>query len=229
MTAIKSKLGNLVKTFDQSNLRQRVMITIAVLVTLHAAWDQLFNQALVRERESLTATIESSQTDLARLSQEIQAIAIAANRDNGEIDQLNNQIRDLDAQIELASGELIAPERMPDVLQELLANNANLQVVGLKTEPARRINQNQDPPIDSQATEASSPPDSQSEIAIYRHDVTINFEGDYLSTLDYIRSVEQLGWRVFWEGVRIDSSDYPRSRVTVSLYTLSLDEGWIGV
>ena len=59
--------------------------------------------------------------------------------------------------------------------------------------------------------------------------MTINFEGDYLSTLDYIRSVEQLGWRVFWEGVRIDSSDYPRSRVTVSLYTLSLDEGWIGV
>ena len=233
MKPIKLNIAKHLGVFDESSLRQRIMIAAAVLITLHAAWDQLINQPQVREQAKLAAALEANQGDLSRLSQEIQVIASTVNRDNGVIDRLSRQITDLDAQIELASSELIAPERMPDVLQELLADNAGLQVVGLKSRPAQRVTR------DSQTGAARSDAavaqdeqarsDGDTSAAIYRHDFTIDFEGDYLSTLEYIRSVEQLGWRVFWDSVSIDSSEYPRSRVTVSVYTLSLEEGWIGV
>lgn len=45
----------------------------------------------------------------------------------------------------------------------------------------------------------------------------LDFEGDYLSTLDYIQTVEKLGWRIFWDSVHIDSSNYPQTQVSVSL------------
>ena len=107
---------------------------------------------------------------------------------------------------------------MPDVLQQLLTKNKKLKLTHLDSEPAELLNNN---------TEEA---DSDAPVTpVYRHALTLQFEGDYLSTLDYILAIEQLDWRIFWDSVRILSGDYPHTRVSVSLYTLSLDEGWIGV
>jgi MSHA biogenesis protein MshJ len=52
---------------------------------------------------------------------------------------------------------------------------------------------------------------------------------DYLSTLRYLEAVEQLPWRLFWEGLEYEVLEYPEARIVLTVRTLSLREGWIGV
>ncbi len=213
-------LINIFKAFDASGLRQRILVAAAILVFVHAAWDVLLYQPQLRQLDTIGSAIDSHRTAIAAFGKTIQKINIVTSQDkpNTQITTLNTQIRQLDAQIEMILSELITPDQMSDVLRELLTKNTSLKLTQLDTEAAKLVNKS----VPEGDTGSSAEP-------IYKHAMTLQFEGDYLSALSYIQAVEQLGWRIFWDSVHIDGSDYPRTRISVSLYTLSLDEGWIGV
>ena len=63
----------------------------------------------------------------------------------------------------------------------------------------------------------------------YKHGLRIEFEGDYMTTLDYIRGLESLELRFLWDSLEFQVEEYPRSRVSITVFTLSLDQDWIGV
>jgi MSHA biogenesis protein MshJ len=44
-----------------------------------------------------------------------------------------------------------------------------------------------------------------------------------------LRELETLPWRPFWAGMTLDTEKYPVARATITLYTLSFDEKWIGI
>lgn len=211
---------NLFRAFNASALRQRAMIALAIFVAIHAGWDMLFYQPQLDQIDSISLTIEGHRETITKLVAIMQKIDDASKPDeqDRQIVSLKKQIEQLEVQIELASGELITPEQMPDVLEQLLTKNTKLKVTRLSTEPAIRVNKT----AEQLGSEIPVTP-------IYKHTMTLHFEGDYLSALAYIQAIEKLDWTIFWDTVRIDSSDYPRTQVTISLYTLSLDEGWIGV
>ncbi|MDX1518892.1 MAG: hypothetical protein R3318_02135, partial [Gammaproteobacteria bacterium] len=81
---------------------------------------------------------------------------------------------------------------------------------------------------DKDAADKTETPEVQMETA-YKHGMKIVFEGDFLSTVDYIRKLENLDWRFFWDSIEFRVEDYPRSLSSITLYTLSLDQNWIGI
>ena len=241
MKAIKARIDNLYQVFDGSSLRQRIMVSAAMLICIHAAWDFLLHTPHTTAVESQNGRLVEETQRIAELNQQLSAMLSEGSQENAELAALTEEIEVLDQQIEMASSEFISPGQMPDVLQHLLADNTKLRITQLKTLPAKRINGgNSDTEDDNQTVADADQETSDQDVSesaveesdrtpVFRHEVTLEFEGDYLSTLEYIRSIEQLGWRIFWDRVHIDSTQYPRSRVSMSLYTLSLDEGWIGV
>jgi MSHA biogenesis protein MshJ len=68
-----------------------------------------------------------------------------------------------------------------------------------------------------------------SEVGLYRHGVRLVFEGDYLTTMAFLESLEQKSWRFFWQSLQYDVEQYPKARVTLTLYTLSPERAWLGV
>ena len=64
---------------------------------------------------------------------------------------------------------------------------------------------------------------------LYRHTLRIEFEGDYLATLRYLQAIEGLSRRLFWVGFEFEVRRYPKARVVLTVETLSLQKGWIGV
>ena len=220
MKLLLTIFGNLFKAFDNSSQRQRVIVAVAIFIAIHAAWDKFYYQPQLEKIDKIKMVINDRQTTIAKFNEVLQKANIASNSDaqNLQIARLEHQIDQLDSQIETISSELITPDQMPDVLQQLLTKNNRLKLTHLSTEPATLLHNNTE---DADSDAPLTP--------VYRHALTLQFEGDYLSTLKYILAIEQLDWRIFWDSVRIDSSEYPHTRVSVSLYTLSLDEGWIGV
>jgi MSHA biogenesis protein MshJ len=62
---------------------------------------------------------------------------------------------------------------------------------------------------------------------LYRHGVEISVRGNYLDMIDYMTALESLPTQLFWGGARFEVEDYPTSRLTLTLYTLSLDSKWL--
>lgn len=62
---------------------------------------------------------------------------------------------------------------------------------------------------------------------LYRHGVEIVLQGSYLDMINTMQALEALPVQLFWGGARLDAQQYPEARLTLTLYTLSLDEQWI--
>lgn len=62
---------------------------------------------------------------------------------------------------------------------------------------------------------------------LYRHGVELVLQGSYLDMVSYMDALESLPVQLFWGKARLDAQQYPNSRLTLTLYTLSLDQKWM--
>ena len=62
---------------------------------------------------------------------------------------------------------------------------------------------------------------------LYRHGVEVTVRGNYLDMVDYMSALEAMPTRLFWGRAQLDVEEYPASRLTLTLHTLSLDRKWM--
>ena len=131
------------------------------------------------------------------------------------ISELKAEIADIDARVRSVHRGLVPPHRTAAVLEDMLTQNRRVELVALKTLPVTTVSGNA--------------PSEEDRSGVFRHGVEITLEGSYLALLDYLARLEKLPWQMFWAKAEMDASGYPRVRLTVVLYTLSLDRQWMVV
>ena len=119
---------------------------------------------------------------------------------------------------------------MNALLQDMLARNPRLQLVGLSTLPATPLVEKRAPAEKINAT--ASAPKSQDKLVaatsnVFKHGVQITLQGSYADLHDYLAALEKLPWRMLWSRASLSADDYPRLTLTVTIYTLSLDKAWL--
>lgn len=234
MSALSEKIRALPNRFDALSGRERVMILVLVLAILVGAWFNLlwYPQSVLQGQ--IKNNIEEIDGQIELLDTQLGGLVKQAERDpnekiNQELEQLKRLIAEMEGQIKGTTAALIEPREMAQLLEQILLSNDALQLVQLstlKTEPL----------MGSQKADAEKPdapviddPARVAEKNIYRHAFVIEFEGSYLAVLNYLKALEALPGRFFWDGIELEVADYPTARVRLQLHTLSLSEGWIGV
>lgn len=151
---------------------------------------------------------------------------------------------------------LVAPERMGPLIDAILRANGRLKLVSVRTLPVSSLNEpppgdaqpqmapnaKTDPSaklaaIRKAVAESSATADggaaSGSSVVpktgslLYRHGVEITVRGNYLDMIDYMNALESLPTQLFWGGAKLEVDDYPTARLTLTMYTLSLDPTWL--
>ncbi|WP_437880142.1 type II secretion system protein GspM [Pseudomonas sp. LRF_L74] len=134
--------------------------------------------------------------------------------------------RQLLDRIDRSTRELIPPQQMRGVLQALLKRQQGLQLVAMESfsEPIRL-----DPLATTKPGEGQ--PEPASEVTLYRHGMHLTLEGGYFDLIAYLQAIQASGWQLNW-----DSLDYTvgeagpgRAAISLTLYTLSRQAGWVGV
>jgi len=64
---------------------------------------------------------------------------------------------------------------------------------------------------------------------IYKHGILIELRGSYTATLQYLRMLENLPWKFYWEAMRFEIDDYPNAKIIIVINTLSLNKDWVRV
>ncbi len=68
----------------------------------------------------------------------------------------------------------------------------------------------------------AKPPD-----LLFRHGVEITLTGSYLDMIAYMEALEALPTQLFWGKAEFEVENYPNARLTLTLYTLSMDKKWM--
>jgi MSHA biogenesis protein MshJ len=221
---VKEMLEKLQTRIDEKSLRERVLLFLAIIALLYLVWQSLLMGPMEAQQKKLLSRLEGVRNEISKLEQQTQAILkrrdVDPNANNRKLlAQYQEQIEALEEQIRSSIQGLIKPQQMTAVLESVLTRDTDLSLVSvrnLKPEPLVAP----DPEQDEGATEAAG---------IYKHGMQLEFTGKYLSALGYLKALEQLEWGFHWDSIDITMGEYPTAHIVITVHTLSLEEGWIGV
>ena len=236
MPSIGERYKKLAVRLDRLSVRERVLILVAVLAVLYFPWQRGLWQPLQMHQTVLQSQLQQARVKNAELA--AQAQAVLARRDvdpdraeKQKIVALQADIAKLDARLDAAMVGLVSPQQMPQILEDLLKRQKGLHLVRMENLPAVAVSLLNDGKSDAtqKASKVAAAEPEAGAPRLYRHALRIEFEGDYLSTLHYLQAIEGLSRRLFWTGLEFKVERYPKARVVLTVETLSLQRGWIGV
>jgi MSHA biogenesis protein MshJ len=231
------QIESLFARFDRLTMRERVLICAALLTAVGMTWMIAIQDPLTSKERSLRGeltTIQESLDSNAATNGAESDPAVAALR---KAKELQKQLDDINKELASKAAGLIPPERMVQVIHDVLAHQRGLTLVSLHNKPVMTLVSEVPAPepatpeaADESASGAvSSEPAPPIESGPYVHPVEIVIEGRYLDILDYLRALEALPWHFYWKVLELNSGTYPSNRVRIELSTLSMDKEWLGV
>lgn len=130
---------------------------------------------------------------------------------NKQLEKAKKGIESLGVEKESAVSKLLPPNKTGEMLQNLLNASNKLVLLELNNMPTKEV---------------SLP---SSTVKLYEHGIMIKFLGDYFSTMQYLKTVENLKWKIFWDKFEYKVIQYPNAEITLHLHTMSNYEDWINV
>jgi MSHA biogenesis protein MshJ len=221
--------------FDALSLRERLMVAIAAFAATYFLVDALLLGSWQRQNAGIKATLLEQRAESARTAAQVQEQQVRAGSHpdalaRARIREIEQKIAAIDASLQSSSKQLVPPERMASLLEDLLKGNKRLQLVKLATLPAEALLAREPASGAAQAAEpmqaAAEQPAGQN---IFKHGVELTLRGNYFDMLDYLAQIEALPWQMYWGRLRLEARDYNRPVLTLTLYTLSLDKTWLTI
>lgn len=219
---LRQQIKRLADRIDQMSLRERGLIFLGVLATLYIVASSVVLSPLIRQARQQEQALIAKREQVARIEEQIQQTIEAHTRDvdaenQARIKVLRERLAQRDPALAGASRGLVQPTDMVELVEQMLLRNRALQVIRVENLPAE--------PLDTPAagSKAGAPAAS-----IYRHGMRIELRGRYVDIVNYLHELESLPWKMFWGKFTLVAEDYPNSRVTLVIYTLSLRPGWMG-
>jgi MSHA biogenesis protein MshJ len=211
-------LARLLARFDALSLRERALVAGACLIGMVLLSFAVVLDPMNAQQRALSAELTTLQQSIHLTTVSIQETAdtdptLVAQREEA---RLKAQLAGINTQLAAKSAGLIPPERMVQVIHDVLSRQHGVTLVSLHNSPVTTLV----PAAAGQVAPSGGP---------YVHPVEIVVEGTYLDVLAYLRALESLEWRFYWRLLELESTAYPRNRVRIELSTLSLDKDWIGV
>jgi len=228
------RIRQLMDKIDALTVRERGMILLAVLAVIVFVWDMFLMQPLDARQQRLQSQLEMKRAEVQALNIELQQLVSelsedpnAANRARRET--LREELAALEAQVQETTAELVDPAQMPRLLRTVINRTegvslASLEGLGVSPLVGGESGSNKGSDGGPAVPEGAS----AGELATaFRHGMRIRFEGEYLTTLDYLRRLEDLEWGFFWDAIDFEVKEYPASETSIKIYTLSLTRDWI--
>jgi MSHA biogenesis protein MshJ len=223
---MQERIGKIVAKVDGMSLRERALIFAAAAFLLVSLIDALFLNPLLLKQKRLSAQVVQQQEKMKDIQAQLAAL-LKAGEDAASSPQrvraleLRKQIDEGKAYLQERRDKLVPPEKMAELLEQVLKRDQRLQLVALTTLPVSPLVESTGDAATAQATGL--------ETQIYKHGVKITVRGTYADLLQYLSALERLPTQMFWGKAQMNVIEYPTVELTLTLYTLSLDKTWLQV
>jgi MSHA biogenesis protein MshJ len=226
MNVLYRQWSSLSHRYAALSQRERLLVGLAVvlgpLLIVYALFvDPQWSRSKAMQNGIATgsASLAALQAQAATLQHELSTDPDAGKK--AEMAALTAQREQLDEQLRQVSSALVRPEDMNGLLERLLARHSGLRLISLKTLAPQGVLR------EKEASKETDGKPVERSFDLYRHGVEIRLEGSYGQLQAYLVQLEKLPQRLLWGQLSYRVIDYPRSEMTLTVYTLSPDKTWL--
>lgn len=214
---MKARFEQLAQKFDVLSQRERGLIALAVLalvamsayMPIESLWKQQHSTAQQVKALEQENKISMQQIDLYQ-----QRLAMDPNHDYRQrLNLLQQQNQEIDAQLNEQMVDMVPADYMPELLGNLLG-----QVQGIKLLKFTSVT-----PVPLLAV------GEEKKLNLYSHGIRMSLEGDYFSVLRFVEAVEAMPDKLYWKRLDYKVAEYPKGKIDIELYTLSINKDFISV
>lgn len=215
--------------------REKWLVAGAVVLGSALGGYSLWVEPALRSRELLTKQIAQYQADLVAAAAQSQELRTrSADPDAGSrkaLQEARDKLLVLDQEVKSYQSVLVPPDQAARLLQSLLARHRGLELVSLETLPPVPLvpppDKAEEPKREAKpaAPKAVRPADPGSNI--YKHGIDIRVGGSFNDLLAWLGDLERGPQKLIWGQMNLATQTYPRSVLTLRVYTLSLDSTWL--
>lgn len=212
--------------------REKAIVAAAVLGgILFLGYSYAIEPALIAARrdarlitDARTATTQAKATADVLARQNVDPDAPL----RAELVSAKAQLAEQSRRFEAVNRSLVPPDRVPALLESLLSRSRTLQLLSLRTLPPTPVIERKATPA-AAATAADAKPAAAASAApnLFKHGVEIKISGSYADLLNYLTELESAPQRLLWGRMDLAVTEYPRSTLTLTVYTLSLEQSWL--
>jgi len=254
---LKQQWDKLAARVDALSVRERVLVAGACAALLIFILYSVLLTPLFARQQRLTDSLAQQQQQIATIDaeilQRISSSAIDPNaQERAELEKIRQEVTRLGHTLRTTQAGLVAPERIVFLLERLLKQHARLKVESLKTLQTMPLGDDIAPAAPAvapsltahnsaagaigavhaaaaNAAAAPAAPAVKPPPLLYRHGVEVVLQGSYVDMVNYMEALEAMPTRVFWGKASMSVERYPHASLTLTLYTLSLDNKWIAL
>jgi MSHA biogenesis protein MshJ len=225
---------------DALSLRERAIIfAMAALILLTLVNSLLLDPTYARQKQ-LSQAVKTGRAELATVQMNIQQ-AIGLHESDPDraakqlLEQYKAEIGKMEGSLADMQKGLVSPDKMPALLEDLLKQNKGLRLVSLKTLPAMSLAEQasaEDKRADSALAatkDGAGKAKKSASDTVYKHDVEIVLQGGYLDLMNYLAQLEAMPWHLFWSKAKLNVEEYPKTTLSLTVFTLSLDRKWLNL
>ncbi len=230
---MKQQWQNYSEKFSQLTSREQYLVLLSGLVAIFLISSYLFiddksakittfdkqSRAMKVGNQSLDVTINEFQ---AALTDDPSKETVK------QIAQLEAKLAKIDSQLVHLTTDLISPSEMREALLRLLKLEPGVSLLSFELIGAKPLLNLSSAQANSNAINTSLTAE-QAGLNLYKHGIKIKLTGKYFQLRNYLRHLEQLTWKFFWQDFEFEVKEYPRSEVEITIYSLGLNKEFIGV
>lgn len=214
----RARSKRLAERINALSIRERGLLMLAAFAVIILIWDFSTMQQLGQRQETVRAELQNIRQRVDDLTRSLQQMAGERARDpNRELvrerEALQSEVEALEARLAERHGGIASPGESISVLAGLLARRAGVDIIELENLPPGRLVGTSGNPVPG----------------LFVHRVRVVIESDFDGVRGYLDATSDLPRGVFWESLDLTVEQWPTNRIELILYSVTLDDRWLGV
>lgn len=210
---LKYYIQQLLERLDGLKWPIRLAIFVGVYLIISAVIYWLLVAAIVKQADHISKHIDSAQEQHTILEAKAKQYKNqTTQQQDAKLERLENKLSELQQQLDQYQNSLLAPKHLAIILKSMLQQEPNVSIKRLQRQSAERVK------VKNKKGKQSK------QSSVYRLTYSIQYQGDFESTLRYIKQLKQLPWHIFWNQMTYQVSRYPSADVELQIATL-VDRG----
>jgi MSHA biogenesis protein MshJ len=227
---MRERWRKLAERFGALKPRERMLVLVGVVVGTALVFDAIAIQPKEARQKRLEQQIADARQNLKLAETRIKTKDVVGESHSVKVsyrDALRVRLAEINKNMVGLQQGMVPPERMARLLEDMLARTRGLQLNSLRALPLKRFEPGGAAPAPQAGAITVNPALKYHERTIFQHGFEITLQGSYSDLHDYLAQIEKLPWHMYWTRISVQTEQYPRLQVTITVQTLSLAKAWL--
>jgi MSHA biogenesis protein MshJ len=238
----KKPVLDLIEGYEKISDREQKIVLIGIVGTLSILLYMLTVEPLIISYQEMSSEHEELSTTNRNIKKQLEITLTRKYQDPNlplieEIGRLEAESIALDEDISRLTTALVAPKQMVKLLENVLENDSKMKLISLVNLPKEDVTFYLNGPGDGKTAvnkykaeeDELKKRNKDEEGLIYKHAFEIEMKATYSSTVNYLKRLDKLPWKVFWQDLNYEVATYPNGNLKIKIYTLSTSREVLGV